>query len=332
MDYALFWAVLIAVAVFAYVVLDGFDLGVAMLFAVFKDPEERNHMVNTVAPVWDGNETWLILGGGGLFAVFPLAYAILMPALYVPIIVMLLGLVFRGVAFEFRFKTTRGKFVWDWSFFLGSLAAAFSQGIMLGAVLQGVKVVDRAYAGGWFDWLTPFTLYCGVSVVIGYIALGSTWLIMKTSGALQQRAYRVARPSVILLLLTIAVASISLPMMREDIAERWFTFPASLGFWTLPTILAIVATYLLRSLRKGKEYRPYLLTLLLFFISFCGFSVSVYPNLIPPDITIWEAAAPENSLKFLFVGGIVLVPIILAYTAYSYWVFRGKVETQDGYH
>lgn len=332
LDYALIWAILIAVAVFAYVALDGFDLGVAMLFPWFQAEQDRDVMMNTVAPVWDGNETWLVLGGGGLLAVFPLAYSVLMPALYMPVIAMLLGLIFRGVAFEYRFKTKRAKPLWDLSFIVGSVVAALSQGIMLGAMLQGIKVVERSYAGGWFDWLTPFTLFCGLAVVIGYALLGATWLIMKTAGPLQARAYELARPLAFALVACIAAVSLYLPWRDVAIAERWFSFPASLWLWALPAVLTLVTLGLLRALRKNQQGRPYLWALGLFLLAFAGFAVSIFPYLVPRAITIWQAAAPDNSLKFLLVGAAVLIPIIFAYTGYTYWVFRGKVDVNSGYH
>ena len=182
LDLAFIWAGLIAFAVLAYVVLDGFDLGIGILFPFVHGEADRDQMMNSVAPVWDGNETWLVLGGGGLFAVFPLAYAIIMPALYAPIIAMLLALIFRGVAFEFRWRTERGKFLWDWAFAGGSTMAAFAQGIALGALVQGIPVANRAYAGGWWDWLTPFSLLTGLALVVGYALLGATWLVYKTRG------------------------------------------------------------------------------------------------------------------------------------------------------
>lgn len=332
MDYALIWAILIAVSVFAYVALDGFDLGVALLFPWFKREEDRDIMMNTVAPVWDGNETWLVLGGGGLLAVFPLAYAVLMPALYMPVIAMLLGLIFRGVAFEYRFKTKRAKPIWDLSFIVGSLIAALSQGVMLGAMLQGIKVTGRAYAGGWFDWLTPFSLFCGLAVVIGYMLLGSTWLIMKTRGDLQLRSYQFARYFALGLVACIVFVSAYLPWRFDYIADRWFSFPASLWLWVLPLVLAFVTFSLLWSLKKGQQVRPYLWGLALFLVSFAGFAVSIFPYLVPRSITLWEAAAPDNSLIFLLVGAVVLLPIIFAYTGYTYWVFRGKVDADSGYH
>ncbi|MGM7318444.1 cytochrome d ubiquinol oxidase subunit II [Idiomarina sp. ST10R2A5] len=332
MDYALIWAILISVAVFAYVALDGFDLGIALLFPWFKKEEDRDVMMNTVAPVWDGNETWLVLGGGGLLAVFPLAYSVLMPALYMPVIAMLLGLIFRGVAFEYRFKTKRAKGIWDLSFIVGSLIAALSQGIMLGAMLQGIQVTDRAYSGGWFDWLTPFSFFCGVAVVIGYMMLGATWLVMKTNGDLQRQSYRAGWYSALLLVACIAFVSLYLPYVDPFIAERWFTYPASVGLWVLPILLVGITLGLLRSLHKKQEGRPYLWGLGLFLLSFAGFAVSIFPYLVPRSITLWQAAAPDNSLKFLLIGAVILLPIIFAYTGYTYWVFRGKVDSDSGYH
>ena len=237
-DLAFIWAALIAFAVLAYVVLDGFDLGIGMLFPVLGGRENKDTAMNSVAPVWDGNETWLVLGGGGLFAVFPLAYAIVMPALYAPLIAMLLGLILRGVAFEFRWRTDRGKWVWDWAFFIGSSVATLAQGIALGALVQGIKVEGRAYAGGWYDWLTPFSLATALALVFGYLLLGATWLIMKTEDDLQARAFRFAPPLAFLLLVAIMVFSIWTPFLDDKFMGRWFSFPAML--YTAPVPLANV--------------------------------------------------------------------------------------------
>lgn len=332
MDYALIWAALIAIAVFAYVALDGFDLGMGILFPWIREEKYRDRMVNSVAPVWDGNETWLVLGGGGLLAVFPLAYSVLMPALYMPVIAMLLGLIFRGVAFEFRFKSKANKHWWDRAFMLGSMVAALSQGIMLGAMLQGIEVTDRAYSGGWFDWLSPFTIFAGIAVCVGYALLGATWLVMKTDGPLKARAYNYGRNSAILLILAIATVSIYLVSSFENVAERWLTWPGSAALWVVPFALAVIGGGLLNSLTKQQEGRPYLWALGVFLIAFVGFAVSIFPYLIPFEITIWEAAGPDNSLAFLLVGAVVLLPIIFAYTGYTYWVFRGKVKEDSGYH
>ncbi|MRJ42830.1 MULTISPECIES: cytochrome d ubiquinol oxidase subunit II [Idiomarina] len=332
MDYALIWAALISIAVFAYVALDGFDLGIGLLFPWFTNEQHRDRMVNTVAPVWDGNETWLVLGGGGLLAVFPLAYSVLLPALYMPVIAMLLGLIFRGVAFEFRFKSRNNKHWWDRSFMLGSAVAAFSQGVMLGAMLQGIDVTDRAYSGGWFDWLSPFTIFAGIAVCIGYMLLGATWLIMKTDGQLQGRSFSLARNLSLLMILAIAAASIYLVSTYGQVADRWLTWPTSAGLWLLPFALAIVGGGLLTALNKKREGAPYLWALGVFLIAFIGFAVSIFPYLIPFEITLWEAAGPDNSLSFLLVGAVILIPIIFAYTGYTYWVFRGKTSEDSGYH
>lgn len=327
---AFIWAALIAFAVLAYVVLDGFDLGVGILFPFFPAKRDRDTMMNSVAPVWDGNETWLVLGGGGLFAVFPLAYSVIMSAFYAPIIAMLLGLVFRGVAFEFRFKTERGRFLWDWAFFAGSATAAFCQGIMLGALVQGIPVVDRAYAGGWWDWLTPFSVLTGVALVIGYALLGSTWLILKTNGALQDDAYRIAGPAAVMTIALIGLVSLITPLMNSLYAERWFGFPQILYSAPVPILVALCAFGVYRGLTRAHDLLPFVSALGLFVLSYIGIGISFFPYIVPTSVRIENAAAPAESLGFLLAGAVVLVPIILGYTAYAYWVFRGKVT--GGYH
>lgn len=326
------WAGVIAFAVLAYVVLDGFDLGVGILFAFFEDEDERNLMTNSVAPVWDGNETWLVLGGGGLMAVFPLAYATVLPALYVPIIAMLLGLIFRGVAFEFRFRTTRWRPVWDWGFALGSTVAAFTQGIALGALVQGIHVESRQYAGGWWDWLTPFSVLTGIAVVVGYSLLGATWLNLKTVGPLQAKARRLAMYTGIGTLVLIAAVSLWTPFLDPIYFTRWFQWPTAYFSAIVPLLLAICAFGLWHGLTNEKHLQPFLSALGLFVLSFAGLGISFYPYIVPGSLTIAEAAAPDASLGFLLVGALVLVPIILAYTGYAYWVFRGKVDPAEGYH
>lgn len=331
-DLAVVWAGLIAFAVLAYVVLDGFDLGIGMLFPFLATDEDRDTAMNSVAPVWDGNETWLVLGGGGLFAVFPLAYAVIMPALYPLVIAMLLGLVLRGVAFEFRWRTERGRFIWDWSFTLGSLVATLSQGLMLGALVQGIKVEGRAYAGGWYDWLTPFSLMTAVALVAGYGLLGAAWLILKTEGGLQTLAYRFARYLAFALLAAIAVVSAWTPLLDPQFLTRWLSFPAIIFVAPVPLLTAFAGWRLIAAIEQRRELQPFLYALALFVLCYVGLGISLYPMMVPPSISIWQAAAPDSSLRFLLVGAVVLVPIILAYTAYSYWVFRGKVDPQEGYH
>ena len=329
---AFIWAGLIAFAVLLYVVLDGFDLGVGMLFPTGRTEEDQDVMMNTVAPVWDGNETWLILGGGGLFAVFPLAYAVVMPALYMPIILMLLALVFRGVAFEYRWRTERWKPVWNRAFFLGSLVASLMQGIALGALVQGIEVANRAYAGGWWDWLTPFSVLTGIATAVGYVLLGATWLIMKTEGELQERMRSYARISGIATLAAIGLVSILTPFKDPVYWERWFAWPAMLYSGIVPLLLALAAWTLYTGLRDKRDSTPFLASLAIFILCFAGIGISFYPHIVPPSLTIWDAAAPASSLAFTLVGAAILLPVILGYTAYAYWVFKGKVKPDQGYH
>ena len=329
---AFIWAGLIAFAVLLYVVLDGFDLGVGMLFPTGTSEADQDVMMNSVAPVWDGNETWLILGGGGLFAVFPLAYAVVMPALYMPIILMLLALVFRGVAFEYRWRTRRWKPVWNFAFFFGSLVAAVMQGIALGALVQGIHIEGRAYAGGWWDWLTPFSMLTGAATAAGYILLGATWLVMKTEGELQQRMRRYARLAGGATLAAIGLVSLLTPFQNPVYWERWFAWPAMLFSGVVPLLVAVAAWKLHTGLRDNHDASPFVASLAIFILCFAGIGISFYPHMIPPSLTIEDAAAPASSLAFTLVGAAILLPVILGYTAYAYWVFKGKVRPEDGYH
>ncbi|MGR3796218.1 cytochrome d ubiquinol oxidase subunit II [Vannielia sp. SX4] len=334
-DLTVIWAFVIAFAVLVYVVLDGFDLGLGMLFALEPRRKDRDVMMNSVAPVWDGNETWLVLGGGGLFAAFPLAYALILPAVYAPVIAMLLALIFRGVAFEFRWRTERWKPLWDVAFISGSALAALSQGIILGALLQGIEIDEaaRQYAGGWWDWLTPFTLAVGLGVMAGYMLLGACWLVLKTTGDLQNRMRRWAMLFAPLTVGFIAVVSLWTPFLQEGYYSRWFT-----GWgWGLAVVVAALTAAaffgLLTRLRMASaELSPFLLALALFILCFGGLGVSMFPYIVPTEVTIWEAAAPEKSQLFMLIGAGILIPIILAYTAFAYWVFRGKIDADSGYH
>lgn len=331
-DLAFIWAGLIAFAVLAYVLFDGFDLGIGILFPFFRKKEMRDQMMNSVAPVWDGNETWLVLGGGGLMAAFPLAYAVVLPALYVPITVMLLGLVFRGVAFEFRWRSEKRQYLWDLAFAGGSIAATVAQGIALGALIQGIPVAGRAYAGGWWDWLTPFSLLTGVALLVGYALLGATWLIMKTSGEVQERAHMFARLAAVGTLGLIGVVSLVTPFLSPLFMQRWFAWPAILYTAPVPIFVASAASALFVGLWQRREVLPFLAANALFVLSYIGLGISLFPYIVPPSITIWTAAAPDASLGFLIVGALVLIPLILGYTALSYWVFRGKVDPKSSYH
>ncbi|MGE0719737.1 MAG: cytochrome d ubiquinol oxidase subunit II [Alphaproteobacteria bacterium] len=331
-DLPLIWAAIIALGIALYVALDGFDLGIAILFPFVRDDADRGTMMNSVAPVWDGNETWLVLGGAALFGAFPMAYSVLLPALYLPLTAMLLALVFRGVAFEFRFRATRSRPAWDWAFAAGSTVAAFMQGLALGAFIQGFTVVDRQFAGGAFDWLTPFSLFTGAALVAGYGTLGCGWLIMRTEGGLQARCFRLMTPFAAALLVAIAVVSLWTPLIHEDIARRWFTMPNLLIFSPVPLLVAACAFLLWRAIEARRERLPFVLTLALFFLGYTGLAISLWPMIVPPGITIWDAAAPPQSQGFILVGMLLLLPVILGYTAYSYWVFRGKVRADAGYH
>ena len=331
-DLPTIWAGLIAFSVLAYVVLDGFDLGIGILFPFFPKRHDRDVMTNSVAPVWDGNETWLVLGGGGLMAVFPVVYATVLPALYMPVILMLLGLIFRGVAFEFRWRTHRGSAWWDKGFWIGSTIAGFTQGIALGALVQGIEISNRSYAGGWWDWLSPFSVLCGVAVVVGYALLGATWLNLKTVGDIQEHARRVALWCGAGLLVLIGIVSLWSPFINEVYFQRWFGWPTMLFSGIVPVLLFACAFALWHGLTTDKHLQPFLAALGLFVLSFAGVGISFYPYIVPGSLTIEEAAAPDSSLLFLLVGAVVLVPIILAYTGYAYWVFRGKIDPDEGYH
>jgi len=328
---AIVWGFIIAFAVFAYVVLDGFDLGIGILFPAFGVGEERDQAMNSIAPVWDGNETWLVLGGGGLFAAFPLAYSVVMPAIYPPIIAMLLGLVFRGVAFEFRWRDPGHRAFWDFAFFAGSTVAAFAQGVTLGALLQGIDVEARVYAGGWLDWLSPFSLLTGFATVIGYALLGATWLIWKTEGGAQAHARRFARRLFPATLFAIVAVSLGTLTLGRSYVAKWFDLPGVLLTAQVPLLTAIIAFAFWRAMQKDREVRPFFLVLGLYLLSFIGLGISMFPYIVPEEITIWEAAAPAKSQWFMLIGVGLTVPFILAYTAWAYWVFRGKVGGH-GYH
>lgn len=327
------WAAIIFFSVFMYVVLDGFDLGIGLLYPFVRGRRERDTMMNTVAPIWDGNETWLVLGGEGLLAAFPLAYSVILSGIYLPLIFMLVGLIFRGVAFEFRFKANdRERPVWDLAFIGGSVTAAFFQGVSLGTLLQGIPVSGRSYAGGPLDWLAPFPLAAGCGVVVAYALLGATWLVMKTEGELQQRMVRLAKPLAWLLLGAIGGVSIWTPLAYHQVAERWFGFPNLLLLSPVPLLVAACAFILLRALGRDPFRIPFVAALGLVLLSYVGMAISIWPHIIPPTVTIWEAAAPPASQRFTLVGALVVLPLILAYTSWSYYVFRGKVGADQGYH
>ncbi len=324
-DLPLVWGGLIATVIFLYVLLDGFDLGVGILFPFAPTQDCRNKMMNSVAPFWDGNETWLVLGGGGLFAAFPLAYSILMSAFYIPIIVMLLGLIFRGVAFEFRFKATlKDRYIWDYSFHFGSIIATLFQGIMLGAFVQGVKIDGRVFAGDAFDWLTPFSLMTGIALVFGYALLGCTWLIMKTDKDTQIWARKSAAYVLIYVMLFMGLVSLWVPFLNERIRIFWFTMP-NFAYLSFIPILTIFTLFMLFStLYKNKEFQPFCYSVLLFALGYLGLILSIWPFTVPYQISLWQSAAIAESQSLMLVGAGLLLPIILGYTIYCYYIFRGK--------
>ncbi|WP_434641397.1 cytochrome d ubiquinol oxidase subunit II [Klebsiella sp. I138] len=333
-DLSVIWFVIIVFATLMYIVMDGFDLGIGILFATTRDAQDRDVMVNSVAPVWDGNETWLVLGGAGLFGAFPLAYAVIIDALAIPLTLMLIGLIFRGVAFEFRFQATPShRPFWDSAFLGGSVLATFSQGVVVGAVINGFSVSGRAYSGGVFDWLTPFTLFCGLGLTIAYALLGATWLVMKSENPLQDKMRHTSRALLLALLATIAIISLWTPLAQPAIAARWFNLPDLFFLLPVPLLVAVIGAWLWRDLRNPARHAlPFILTLGLVFLGFSGLGISIWPHIIPPGITLWQAAAPPQSQGFMLVGALLIIPVILGYTFWSYYVFRGKVQHGEGYH
>ncbi|MCB2060337.1 MAG: cytochrome d ubiquinol oxidase subunit II [Novosphingobium sp.] len=330
-DLTVVWAGIIGFAIVAYVVMDGFDLGIGILFPSFKPGRDRDTAMNSIAPVWDGNETWLVLGGGGLMAAFPLAYAIILPALYAPLIAMLLGLVLRGVAFEFRWRDEAHRKWWDRAFTLGSSVATFAQGVTLGALLQGITIEGRSYAGGWWEWLSWFSVLTGAGLMVGYSLLGACWLNWKTEGDMQRQAATYAGRLGILLLAVIGAVSLGTLTLEPRYYARWLSYP-DIFFTALVPLATLAVTMLFyRSLSRKKEVQPFFWALSLFGLCLVGLGISIWPDVIPARVSIWEAAAPVRSQIFMLVGAGLLVPVILAYTAWAYWVFRGKVGS-EGYH
>jgi cytochrome bd ubiquinol oxidase subunit II len=330
-DLTVIWAGIIGFAIVAYVVMDGFDLGIGILFPLFKVGPDRDTAMNSIAPVWDGNETWLVMGGGGLLAAFPLAYAIILPALYAPLIAMLLGLVLRGVAFEFRWRDPAHRELWDRAFTGGSAMATFAQGITLGALLQGITIKGRAYAGGWWEWLSPFSLLCGLGLITGYALLGACWLNWKTTSGLQRQAVTYAGRLGIALLLMIGLISIATLTLEPLYYTRWLSYPSVIATAQIPLATVIVTVLFYRSLSRQRDAQPFFWALALFGLCLVGLGISIWPNVIPARVSIWDAAAPYRSQLFMLAGAGLMVPVILAYTAWSYWIFRGKVG-EDGYH
>lgn len=331
MDLVIVWACLVALAILLYVVLDGFSLGVALLFPTAQEEEERDVMMNSIAPVWDANQTWLVFGGGAIFATFPMVYGVLFSALYIPLLTFVFGLIFRGVAFEFRTNAVQ-KEPWNKAFFLGSLVAVLAQGITLGSVISGTKVKEGHFAGGPFDWLNPFSLTVGVALIAGYVLLGASYLIIKTTGGVQDRAYRQAFRAAWIVLVFQAMITVWTPIHYPAVWPSWFSPPRIYFIWAFP-LMGLVAFYcLIQSLQTRREILPFFCSVIFFLAGYLGLIASVYPYAIPPAITFQQAAAQHETLRFTLWGTIIVLPVVLTYIIYSYTVFRGKVGKQAYYH
>ncbi|SHM28495.1 cytochrome d ubiquinol oxidase subunit II [Vreelandella subglaciescola] len=330
LDITLVWAGIIGFGVIMYVLMDGFDLGLGILFPFAPDEASRDVMMNSVAPVWDGNETWLVLGGAGLLGAFPLVYSVFLPALYIGVFLMLAGLIFRGISFEFRFKSHKNRHWWNRAFCWGSMVAAFSQGAVVGAYIQGFPVEDRVYVGGAFDWLTPFSVLTGIGLMAGYALLGATWLILKSEGHVQDWAYSITPKLLLGVLVVFGVVSLWTPLISVDVRERWLNQIHLI--WIFPILAMACAAALYRAVKRRAEGRPFIMALGLFIFTYLGMIASKWPVIVPPNYTIWDAASSPESQVFLLIGTVFVIPIILAYTTWSYWVFRGKVKVGDGYH
>ncbi|WAM57263.1 cytochrome d ubiquinol oxidase subunit II [Vreelandella venusta] len=329
-DLSLIWAAIIGFGVIMYVLMDGFDLGLGILFPFAPDEESRDVMMNSVAPVWDGNETWLVLGGAGLLGAFPLVYSVFLPALYIGVFLMLAGLIFRGISFEFRFKSKKNRRWWNRAFSWGSAIATFAQGAVVGAYIQGFAVEDFRYVGGALDWLTPFTVLTGLGLMAGYALLGSTWLILKSEGHVQQWAYRITPKLLLAVLVVFGIVSLWTPLVSPEVRDRWMNQIHLI--WLFPIFAMACAGALYRAVKRQQEGLPFVATLGLFVFTYLGLIASKWPVIVPPNYTIWDAASAPESQLFLLIGVLFVIPIVLAYTAWTYWVFRGKVKVGEGYH
>ena len=332
LDLVPIWTTILAVGVFLYVALDGFDLGVGMLYIFAPDRRSRDLLMNSIAPIWDGNETWLILGGVGLLAAFPVAFAIIIPAAYFPILLMLLALIFRGLAFEFRYRDAEHRTFWDYGFAAGSGLAAFAQGVILGSFIQGYHVEGRAFVGSSWDCFTAFSVFTGGALMFGYALLGAGWLVIKTEGVLQDRARAFGRWCLVLTALAIGAVSLWTPYADPHIAARWFSWPNIAFLAPVPLITLALVWYVWRSLNDESEYGPFIGSLGLFVMSYLGIAISLWPMIVPGHFTLRQAASSPSTQAFLLIGTLVLLPVILLYTGWSYWVFRGKVRADIGYH
>ncbi|SHF84659.1 cytochrome d ubiquinol oxidase subunit II [Vibrio gazogenes] len=332
-DLSVIWFAIIVFATLMYIVMDGFDLGIGILMPFVNNKKHKDVMVNSVAPVWDGNETWIVLGGAALFGAFPLAYSVIIEALTIPLTLMLIALIFRGVAFEFRFKAVANHLqFWDLSFMVGSIGTTFFQGIVVGAVIQGFDVENRVFVGGQLDWITPFPIFCGFALVATYALLGSTWLIMKTEGELQRSMFAFTHKALLAVVGALVMVSLWTPLEFPVIATRWFSTPNLFYLLPIPVITGLACLKMADAVKKHQERSPFVMALIIIILGFAGLGISIWPNIIPPNISIWEAAAPASSQRFMLYGAVSILPMILAYTFWSYSVFTGKVKEGEAYH
>jgi cytochrome bd ubiquinol oxidase subunit II len=321
----MFWVTLLAVSILIYVLLDGFDLGVGMLFGVASDEARRHAMMSAVAPVWDGNETWLVVSGVILWGAFPVVYSILMSAFYLPVLLMLAGLILRGVAFEFRYRAERLRWIWSASFAGGSLVAAFTQGLMVGALVQGLPISDGRYVGGEFGWFSPFAVLCGIGLCVGYALLGNCWLVRKCEDEVRDDAYRLIPYLSAALLVFLIVVLVYALADNFRVMTRWLDQPFLFVF---PAAGMLAAIMLAASIQRRQDALPFLMVAVIFAAAFGTLAISFWPYMIPFSITVEQAAAPHSSLAFMFWGaGLFVFPLMLLYTAISLTVFRGKVVT-----
>jgi cytochrome bd ubiquinol oxidase subunit II len=330
-DLVIIWAALVGLVMILYVVLDGISLGVGLLFPTARDEAEKDALMASIAPVWDANQTWLVFGGGAIFASFPLLYGVLSSALYIPLVTFLAGLIFRGVAFEFR-ANARRKEGWNQAFFWGSLVAVLSQGLTLGGILTGIAVDRGQFAGGALDWLNPFSVMVGVALIPGYVMLGASYLLVKTVGPVQDRAFVQVRGAGLAVLGFMAIVTVWTPIHYPLVMTNWFSAPRLYFVWIFPLFGVFSFFQLLRSLRSRREIAPLVWSISLFLSGYLGLATSLYPYAIPPTVTIWEAASQRETLMFVLWGAVIVLPVVLAYLIYSFAVFRGKVgEEQYGH-
>jgi cytochrome bd ubiquinol oxidase subunit II len=323
----------IGLTIFMYVLLDGFDLGIGILFPFVKNQNYQHTMMNTILPIWDGNETWLVLGGATLYGAFPLVYSTLLPTLYLPIMMMLLSLILRGISFEFIHHAHASKSLWAFTFALGSSIAAFCQGVILGTFVQGYTYTNGTILlASHYHWLTPFSVTTGFAVVFGYALLGSLWLIAKTTGNLQNLMQQWSRFLLIFVAVFMADISLWTPYVDPDIWQRWFAFPNIFYMSLLPLTTVLLFCGLWYNLEKRNNYQPFLYAIGLFLCPFLGFILSLWPYIIPRSVTIWEAAAPFKVQVFILVGLAILLPVLIIYNAYAYWVFREKVTETEAHY